>query len=152
MVLEELGIEPDRVALEWISAAEAPLFAEKITAFTEKIQALGPLFTSEGLQRRLQAAQIAMAGVKLRTAFARQAKQVKENNTYGELPDPEKLRQSLSGEMTLQEVFLTLQEERRSAAELAGDLDLSEEAVSAALATLQKKKKINADNSIVETP
>lgn len=156
MVLEELGIERDRVALEWVSAAEAPLFAEKITRFTERIQTLGPLFTGGGpdrqrLQRRLEAARISLAGVKLRTAFARQAKEVKEGNSYGELPDPEKLRQSLAAEMTLQEVFLALQEKKRSAPELAADLALSEEAIGTALSTLQKKKKINDDNSIVAT-
>ncbi len=157
MVLDELGIERDRVALEWVSAAEAPLFAEKITRFTERIRALGPLFTDEGpdrqrLQRRLEAACISLAGVKLRTAFARQAKEVKENNSYGELPDPEKLRFGLAGEMTLHEVFLALQEKKRGAPELAAELALSEEQVGAALSTLQKKKMINADNSIVPTP
>ena len=53
--------------------------------------------------------------------------------------------------MTLQEVFLALQEKQRSAPELAADLALSEEEIGAALSTLQKKKKINADNSVVAT-
>jgi hypothetical protein len=156
MVLEELGIDRGRVALEWVSAAEAPVFAEKITGFTERIRALGPLGSREGLERqrllrRIEAARISLAGVKLRTAFARQAKQMKENNSYDELPDPEKLRNSLAGEMTLHEVFLALQEKKRSAPELAADLALSKEQIGTALSTLQKKKKINADNSIAPT-
>jgi len=35
-------MEPDRFAIEWVSSAEAPRFAETVTRFTEKIRALGP--------------------------------------------------------------------------------------------------------------
>jgi F420-non-reducing hydrogenase iron-sulfur subunit len=42
MVLEDSGIDPARFALEWVSSAEAPRFAELVTQFTEKIRALGP--------------------------------------------------------------------------------------------------------------
>jgi predicted Zn-dependent protease len=154
ILLDQLGINRERVALEWVSAAEAPLFVDKITSFTERIRDLGPLGVNEGLDtrqlmRRIEAARISLEGMKLRSAFARQAKQVKENNSYGELPDPEKLRTGLQGEMVLQEVFLALQEGTKSAAELVSDLNLSEEQVGSALETLQKKKKIGADNSII---
>jgi len=42
MVLEDLGIEPERFAIEWVSSAEAPRFAQLVTEFTEKIRQLGP--------------------------------------------------------------------------------------------------------------
>ena len=37
------GINPERLQLEWVSAAEGPRFAQVTTAFVEKIRALGPL-------------------------------------------------------------------------------------------------------------
>jgi F420-non-reducing hydrogenase iron-sulfur subunit len=37
-----LGLEPERVALEWVSSAEGGRFAQIITEFTERIKALGP--------------------------------------------------------------------------------------------------------------
>lgn len=43
MVLEESGIDPERFAIEWVSSAEAPRFADLVTRFTEKIRALGPI-------------------------------------------------------------------------------------------------------------
>jgi F420-non-reducing hydrogenase iron-sulfur subunit len=154
IVLEQLGIDQERVALEWVSAAEAPLFVKKITSFTDRIRDLGHLGKKEGLDRerllrKIAAARIALEGMKLRSAFARQAKQVKETNSYGKFPDPEKLRSSLAGEMTLQEVFLSLREEKGTAAELAVRLDIPEEQVCKAIETLQKKKKVNADGSII---
>jgi F420-non-reducing hydrogenase iron-sulfur subunit len=37
-----LGIEPGRIALEWISAAEGPRFAEVINGFVDQVRQLGP--------------------------------------------------------------------------------------------------------------
>jgi F420-non-reducing hydrogenase iron-sulfur subunit len=42
LVLEDLGIDPERYAIDWVSSAEAPRFAELVTKFTEKIRELGP--------------------------------------------------------------------------------------------------------------
>ncbi len=39
---EDLGIDPERVCLEWVSGAEGPKFARTVTDFTEKIRELGP--------------------------------------------------------------------------------------------------------------
>ena len=43
IVLEDIGIDPERFAIEWVSSAEAPRFAEVVTRFTEKIRGLGPI-------------------------------------------------------------------------------------------------------------
>lgn len=40
-ILNLLGVEDERLRLQWISAAESALFAETITSFTEQIQKLG---------------------------------------------------------------------------------------------------------------
>jgi F420-non-reducing hydrogenase iron-sulfur subunit len=42
-MLVQFEIEPQRLKLEWISAAEAQKFAQVIRDFTEEIRALGPL-------------------------------------------------------------------------------------------------------------
>lgn len=42
MVLADSGINPERFAIDWVSSAEAPRFAEVVIRFTEKIKALGP--------------------------------------------------------------------------------------------------------------
>jgi F420-non-reducing hydrogenase iron-sulfur subunit len=40
--LAEMGVEEDRLSLEWISASEGRQFAFLIDQYTEKIKALGP--------------------------------------------------------------------------------------------------------------
>ncbi len=41
-LLDQLGIERQRVRLEWISASEGEKFARLVNEFTEQIKALGP--------------------------------------------------------------------------------------------------------------
>ncbi len=41
-LVKVLGINLDRLSLEWVSSAEGTRFAELATSFTEKIMALGP--------------------------------------------------------------------------------------------------------------
>jgi len=42
-LLDEFGIEPQRLRLEWVSASEGRLFAELVREFTEEVRVLGPL-------------------------------------------------------------------------------------------------------------
>lgn len=104
MILKSLGINTDRVALEWASAAEGPVFVNLITEFTRKIKDIGILGSSKGLNReelirKMKAASMAVEGMKLRMAFAKQAKQMKKDKAYGHLPSEETLLTVLMNEM-----------------------------------------------------
>ncbi|MHA1580170.1 MAG: hydrogenase iron-sulfur subunit [Candidatus Freyarchaeota archaeon] len=41
-LIEELGIEPERLRLEWISASEGNVLVEVMNDFVEKLKELGP--------------------------------------------------------------------------------------------------------------
>ena len=47
-VIEQLGINPKRVRLEWVSAAEGDIFMNVINEFTNQIRDLGPAFRQRG--------------------------------------------------------------------------------------------------------
>lgn len=53
-VLEQLGIEKERVRLEWISASEGARFAEVVTDFTQTVKNLGPNPIREKRQKLIQ--------------------------------------------------------------------------------------------------
>jgi len=42
ILIKQLGVDPTRVRLEWVSASEGKRFAEVITEFTNQIKELGP--------------------------------------------------------------------------------------------------------------
>ncbi|HDM66895.1 MAG TPA: hydrogenase iron-sulfur subunit, partial [Thermoplasmatales archaeon] len=41
-LLEELGLEPERVRFEYVSASEGQKYANLVAEFTEEIRKLGP--------------------------------------------------------------------------------------------------------------
>jgi F420-non-reducing hydrogenase iron-sulfur subunit len=47
-LLEHKGVNPERLRIEWISAAEGVRFAEIMNDFTEKLRALGPIGSGNG--------------------------------------------------------------------------------------------------------
>jgi len=47
IMLKDLGIDPRRLRLEWISAAEGKKYANTMNEFTEQVRALGPLQLNE---------------------------------------------------------------------------------------------------------
>lgn len=50
-LLERIGINPERLRLEWVSSSEGIQFAETVTDFTQKVRELGPLGKSEGIEQ-----------------------------------------------------------------------------------------------------
>ncbi len=87
--MEVAGVKPERLALEWASAAEAPLFVRLITTFTDRIKQLGPLWDPEAMTReelnlKLSAASSAVQSVKLRMRFGKFAQQLRKQNGYSD--------------------------------------------------------------------
>jgi len=156
-ILEGLKVNPDRLSLEWVSAAEAPRFVGVITKFTEGIRSIGPLGSSEGLDTqdlkiKLAAAKMALEGKRLRMVFARQAKYQKHEGTYREIPSDHKLHRdldkALSEELASNGMRLYLDDKPREVDELAGLLDLSSEDVATHFEKLVKKGFVKSDRLI----
>jgi F420-non-reducing hydrogenase iron-sulfur subunit len=49
-MLDQLGIERERVRLEWISAAEGDRYAQVVRSMTEQVRSLGPLNWKQNLE------------------------------------------------------------------------------------------------------
>jgi F420-non-reducing hydrogenase iron-sulfur subunit len=52
---EQMGIDPRRIRLEWVSASEGARFTKVVTEFTEQVRALGPLQLAEWRFDRISA-------------------------------------------------------------------------------------------------
>ena len=50
-LLEHIGVNSERLRLEWISASEGMRFAEVMNDFSKKLKALGPLGKGEGIDK-----------------------------------------------------------------------------------------------------
>jgi hypothetical protein len=127
-----------------VSAAEGIRFVKVITEFDGIISDLGPFGTKEGLERnavmhKLKAALKTLEGRTFRMAFARQAKQMKEEEAFGAFPSKDKLIEMFIKEMNLYQTLYYLEEKSRSAKELTGLLGIDEEQVMGVIETLKKK-------------
>jgi len=110
--MEVAGVKPERLALDWASAAEASLFVELITKFTSLLKELGPLGEAEGISReelklKLLAARSAVESVRLRTRFAKLAQELRQGNGYApdviETKMAEKVNDAIMREIARQE-------------------------------------------------
>ncbi len=119
-VLKDVGVSPDRMSLEWASAAEGPRFVELITSYVNNIKSLGPLGkgpeeAGKIVKRRLAASVKAASVPKVRTAFGNLAKRLHKSSDYS--PEAiskgvsEKVLPAFRKERILNEVKLCLADE-----------------------------------------
>jgi F420-non-reducing hydrogenase iron-sulfur subunit len=47
-LLDHVGIDPQRLRLDWVSSAEAPKFTQVTSEFVETVRRLGPLSVGDG--------------------------------------------------------------------------------------------------------
>jgi hypothetical protein len=100
-VFNVIGLNANRMALEWASAAEGPRFVELITKYVARIRGLGPLGSLEGeapkevLERRLEAALKAAETPKVRTAYGNVAKKLHETGDFA-VYTPERISQEVA--------------------------------------------------------
>lgn len=83
-ILRGIGVSEERVSLHWASAAEASLYVNLITEFTQKMKELGPLGVAEGiepdeLKKRLAKALEAVSSQKVRISYGNAAKAVRKD-------------------------------------------------------------------------
>ena len=50
--MEHIGLNPERLRIEFMSGAEANLFAEGVNDFVKKVKELGPLGKGEGIDEK----------------------------------------------------------------------------------------------------
>jgi F420-non-reducing hydrogenase iron-sulfur subunit len=52
IIMEHLGLKPERLRIQFMSGAEGGLFVESVNAFVKKVKELGPLGQGEGLGKK----------------------------------------------------------------------------------------------------
>ncbi len=129
-----------------------------ITAYTRQIKAIGPLGSGEGLDKnrlisQLKVARAALEGKRLRMIIARQAKYMKQGETYRKVPEDHKLQKDwekiLAEELSVHGMLSYLKDRSYSVEELSCLLELSSDNIIDLFKKLEKKKLIEKDRLIV---
>jgi F420-non-reducing hydrogenase iron-sulfur subunit len=94
-VIERVGIEPERLYLDWVSAAEGKRFSEVVTTFTKQISDLGPLTQHKEYVKKLQLGEKIVESVRLRWLVGKERELIEQGNVYHEKLDEHRFKEIL---------------------------------------------------------
>jgi NADH-quinone oxidoreductase subunit E len=142
-VLSYTALEPQRLCLDWVSAAEGDRFAMLVNDFVNKIKELGPIAKNGELREELLAVRDMLAGESFRhiSGVAYQVTEVE--NVYGEKLEKgdfeRKFNQVLYQEYVRHRIMRMLQAGPHSIPELSSGLAIPEDVAFSAVCALQEK-------------
>jgi coenzyme F420-reducing hydrogenase delta subunit len=157
-LLEESGLEPERLRLEWVSASEGEKFSKVVTEFTDNIRRLGPskVRKDEKLGSRVAAADGASETFRLKALVGRELNLVNKGNAYGNKLDPSELDRmidSATEEEFERSLILELSRSRpRSVKELGQIMDVPTDKVLRHIVALRQKNMIAMEHPEGFTP
>ena len=154
-LMKQIGIDPARLRLEWVSASEGIRFAEVITDFTRQLKELGPLDMNEegdgnGLKSKLEAAKSLVPYLKLveRERLRVHFDTREEYDKFFTSAEVDKLfKELIVDKLAISRILLLLQERPLSTREISEILDLSPSAVSKYLNSSARDGLVRFDES-----
>ena len=152
-LLEYIGVNPDRLRLEWVSASEGIRFAEVVTDFTARLKELGPLGTGEGmdesaLKLKLEAIRKLLPYIKL---VEREKLRVRfeSKKEYEEFFSSDELNslfnELIVDKLAISQIMVLLQEQALSTGEIADSLGMSPSEVSKHLNRSARQRLVRFD-------
>ena len=157
-LLEDAGIDPKRLRLEWVSASEGEKFSKVVTEFTETIRNLGPIQVKKDavLRSKVAAADEASDTFRLRALVGKELGLEKTGNVYGnklEQTELEKLIDAATKEEFERMLILELSKDKpRSVKELGKIMEVPTDRVLRHIVVLRQKNMLSMDHPDGFTP
>jgi F420-non-reducing hydrogenase iron-sulfur subunit len=154
-LLQLIGLNPQRLRLEWVSASEGMRFAEVMNDFSKKLKELGPLGKGEGingngLKFKLEAAGDLVPYIKL-VERERLRVAVKSEQAYNDFFASEEVdrlfKELIAEKLHVCQIVALLREKPLSAGEISEILGLSPSEVTIHLNNSARQGLINFDES-----
>jgi len=140
-LLEITGVAPERLCLDWVSAAEGTRFGQIVDSFTERIREEGPLDKDDSLLQRLRAAELTVQNERVRWLLGSELNLLEKGNIYGEKVSPEEFdtvtSEVIKAEFNKSWLGLILEENPVSVREMAAKTGISLQGISSYLTDLE---------------
>lgn len=146
-VLKNVGLSPERLLIDWVSASEGERFATLVKDFTERIRKLGSLgnetdLEPQQLRTRLVAAKEALTQDRIRWLVGRERELVEDKNVFGEKVSQEEfdqlIFQTIEKEFAKRRILLSMGEDALSVREIAQIVDASPRKVLRNMVSLER--------------
>jgi coenzyme F420-reducing hydrogenase delta subunit len=154
-LMEHVGVRPERLRLEWISAAEGNRFAEVVTDFGKELKELGPLGNGEGLDEKglmldLEAVNRLIPYIKL-VEREKLRLPLKSEEAYNEFYTGEEFNRLfhdvLADKLAITRILLLLEERTLSTGEISEMLSLNPSEVSRHMNRSSRQGLVRYDGS-----
>jgi coenzyme F420-reducing hydrogenase delta subunit len=154
-IMEHIGLFPERLRIEFMSSGEGILLAEVINEFVKKVEELGPLGKSEGiddegLKLKLEAVTKLIPYVKLveREKLRVPSKSEDEYNKFFTSDEVNRLFDELIGDkLAISQIMLLLREKPLSTGEISDILGLNPSEVSRQMNSSSRQGLVRYDES-----
>jgi F420-non-reducing hydrogenase iron-sulfur subunit len=154
-LLERIGLNPQRLHIEFMSGSEANIFVEGVNGFVKRVKDLGPLGRAEGmndkeLQFQLQAVTGLIPYIRLveRERLRLPAMPEEEYRKFFESDELKRIFEETVGEkLAIAQIVSLLREGPLSTADIAKTLGLTPSKVSKYLNTSSKQRLVRYDQS-----
>ena len=131
-LLQHIGVNPQRLRLEWVSSAEGIRFAEMMNDIARRFQDLGPLGEGEGIDKnalkfRLEAVENLLPYIKLveRERLSVRSETEEEINEFFKSDECDRLfKELIVDQLAISQMMLLLRENPLSVAEISDRLCL----------------------------
>ena len=155
-LLEQVGINPDRLRLEWIAASEGSRYAEIMNDFGKQLKGFGPLGKGEGLDKRIMKLKleavtkmIPYAKLVERERLRVRFKTEQEYVDYFEGDDFNRLfKELLVDKLAISQIMLLLGEQAFSARDISESLGLAAAEVSRHLSMSSRLGLVRFDEEL----
>jgi len=157
-LLEDAGVDPKRLRLEWVSASEGEKFSKVVTEFTEQVKKLGPsnVRKDDVLKTMVAAADGASETFRLRALVGKELDLEKKGNVYGnklEQTELEKLIDQATKEEFERALILELSKSKaRSVKELGKIMNVPTDKVLRHIVALRQKNLLAMEHPEGFTP
>ncbi len=154
-LLERIGLNPERLKIEFMSGSESNLFVEGVNGFVRKVKELGPLGRGEGLNDkelkfRLKSVTQLIPYIRLveRERLRLPAMPEEEYRKYFDSAELNRLFEETVGDkLAITQIVSLLREGPLSTAEIAKNLGLTPSKVSKYLNASSKQRLVRYDES-----
>ena len=133
-VLKNIGLAPERLLIDWVSASEGERFATLVKDSTDRLKKLGPLGNETDLEprklkARLVAAKEALAQERIRWLVGKEREIVEDKNVFGEKVSQEEfdqlMLQTIEKEFAKRRILLSVEEDALSVKEIAQRVEIT---------------------------
>lgn len=154
-IMEHIGLNPERLRLEFMSGADGNLLAEVTNDFTNKVKELGPLGEGEGIDEnelkfKLEAASKLVPYIKLveRERLRAPVKSEEEYNKFFTSDEVNSLFDKLIGDkLAISQIMLHLREKPLSTGEISEILGLNPSEVSRHMKSSSRQGLVRYDET-----